>query len=83
MHAVKLTWDKAWVATGWALYRSAKAGGPYTQIATGFLPPYTDTTVVGGQTYFYVVKNVFNVPIFGVHRESAPSIELKVTIPSP
>jgi fibronectin type 3 domain-containing protein len=39
---------------------------------------YTDTTVLGGHTYFYVV-----VAIDATGQASAPSNEAAVTIPTP
>lgn len=46
-------------AVGFNVYRSTTSGGPYTQLNTTVIPlatlSYTDGSVVGGQTYYYVV----------------------------
>lgn len=46
------------VVTGYNLYRSTVAGGPYakvaTQATTAVTATLTDNTVVGGTTYFFV-----------------------------
>ncbi|SET30373.1 S8 family serine peptidase [Stigmatella erecta] len=53
--------DVAWTANSsasYAIYRATTAGGPYTRVATATSSPYTDTTVSGGTTYYYVVRGV-------------------------
>jgi hypothetical protein len=37
------------------VYRGTTSGGPYTEIATGVTNTYTDTAVVVGTTYYYVM----------------------------
>ena len=80
-HSADLTWNASEDAViGYNVYRGGKKGGPYTQI-NGVLESstdYTDTTVSGGTTYFYVVKAVN-----AYYQESGPSNEVKVVIPSP
>lgn len=63
--------------TGNCAYRSQTSGGPYTQISCSSSPitSYVDTTVIGGQTYFYVVTAVAGTT------ESAFSNETKAVIP--
>ncbi len=53
---VILTWDIASGATTYNVKRATTAGGPYATIAPG-LPStsFTDTSVVNGTTYYYVV----------------------------
>lgn len=42
--------------TGYTVHRSETTGGPYTSVATlGLVDQYTDTGLVNGTTYFYVV----------------------------
>jgi uncharacterized protein (TIGR03382 family) len=53
--------DVAWTANSsasYAIYRATTAGGPYTRVATATSSPYTDTTVSGSTTYYYVVRGV-------------------------
>ncbi len=53
--------DVAWALNGaasYAVYRSTTSGGPYTLLAQGLTAsPYADTTVSGGQRYYYVVRS--------------------------
>ncbi len=55
---IDLLWSASAGATQYNLYRSTASGGPYTQIATINAPTtsYSDTTVSGGVTYYYVVR---------------------------
>ncbi|MGD0258562.1 MAG: GH116 family glycosyl-hydrolase [Verrucomicrobiota bacterium] len=55
---VALTWTPALNATNYNLGRSATSGGPYATIASVSTTSYTDTNVVNGLTYFYVVTAV-------------------------
>jgi hypothetical protein len=45
---------------GYYVYRSSTSGGPYTNLTSTPVtnPAYTDTGVVNGSTYYYVVKAV-------------------------
>lgn len=52
---VALSWTAVTGATGYKVYRSTTAGGPYTEIGTATVTDYTDTTVTNGTTYYYVV----------------------------
>jgi hypothetical protein len=68
-----------WNGTPGANYnvkRSAVTGGPYTTIATNLgATNYTDTTVSGCQTYYYVVTIINN------GNESLPSAEVSAALP--
>jgi hypothetical protein len=80
-HSTDLTWDPSNdPVIGYNVYRGGTKGGPYTQINPVVDPStdYTDSTVKGGATYYYVVKAVN-----AEDRESRPSNEVKVVIPSP
>src|SRR5512142_938708 len=63
--------------TGNCVYRSQTSGGPYTQISCSASPvtSYTDLTVQGGQTYYYVVTALAG------SQESPFSNEVKAQIP--
>ncbi len=80
-HSVALAWtaDTASVA-GYNLHRSIVSGGPYTKLnsspVTGV--QYTDSTVQGGLTYFYVVTAVSSTGA-----ESADSAQVSAVIPAP
>jgi hypothetical protein len=55
---VGLTWDPSSTARSYRVKRSTTSGGPYTQIANPTATSYTDTAVVVGTTYYYVVSAV-------------------------
>lgn len=82
-HSVVLTWDASTSpdVVGYNVYRSGVSGGPYTEL-NGSLPvaglTYTDTAVLAGQTYYYVVTAVDSEGI-----ESAYSNEASASVPSP
>ena len=59
-HTVDLTWNASTSAVGYNIYRSTVSGGPYTMINTSLdsTTAYTDSTVVSGQTYYYVATAV-------------------------
>jgi outer membrane protein assembly factor BamB len=52
---IDLTWAGSG-ATSYEVQRSRQAGGPYDVVATVVGNAYTDTTVEGGVTYYYVVR---------------------------
>jgi dienelactone hydrolase len=60
--SVKLNWTQGAGETGFEVYRGMAAGGPYTFVS---LRPanavtYTDTGLIAGKTYFYVMRSVNN-----------------------
>lgn len=80
-HSVSLSWAPSISAVlGYNVYRSSVSGGPYTRLnpSVDSLTSYTDHSVSGGQTYYYVVTAIDNS-----HSESAFSNQASVTIPSP
>jgi len=80
-HSVNLSWNPSTSgAVGYNVYRSNVSGGPYTEINPTLDPSttYTDSTVVGGQTYYYVSTTVDSAGV-----ESGFSNQVKATIPSP
>lgn len=75
---VALSWTIAGGEAGYKVKRSTTDGGPYTTIASPPQPEFTDTTVVGGTTYHYVVSAVND------GGESADSGQVSATpIPAP
>lgn len=78
--SVALNWDKsAAQVVGYFVYRSSKPSGPYAKLNSQANPDtsYTDSSVVSGQIYFYLVTAVNSENI-----ESSFSNEISVTIPS-
>lgn len=55
---VNLSWTGVSGATGYAVKRSTTASGPYTTLTTTSGMSFTDTAVVFGTTYYYVVAAV-------------------------
>jgi Abnormal spindle-like microcephaly-assoc'd, ASPM-SPD-2-Hydin len=59
-HTVDLSWSASTNAVGYNVYRGTVSGGPYSMINTSLdgSTAYTDSTVVSGQTYYYVATAV-------------------------
>jgi hypothetical protein len=60
-HSVSLSWNPgSSSAVGYNVFRGTASGGPYQQInsALDSSTNYTDNTVVGGTTYYYVTTEV-------------------------
>ncbi len=64
-HTVGLSWDASTSqdVVGYNVYRGPSSTGPYTKINTALDPntSYSDGTVQGGQTYYYVTTAVDSV----------------------
>ena len=82
-HSVTLTWIASTSSNvaGYNVYRGAASGGPYatkvnSSLVTGL--GYIDTTVLAGQTYYYVATSVDTSG-----NESVPSNQATAVIPSP
>jgi hypothetical protein len=54
-HSVLLSWNSSSGATSYNVLRGTNTGGPYSNIASTASTTYTDSTVSGSQTYFYVI----------------------------
>jgi fibronectin type 3 domain-containing protein len=60
-HSVTLSWSAAAsTVIGYNIYSSTVAGGPYTQLNSTLITTtqYVDSTVQGGQTYYFVATSV-------------------------
>jgi len=80
-HSVDLSWSPSTSSVvGYNLYRGTKAGGPYGRINSVLdaSTAYTDSTVQGGQTYYYVTTAVNTSG-----SESGYSNQVQAVIPSP
>jgi hypothetical protein len=79
-HTVDLSWTASTDAVSYNIYRGTASGGPYTMINTSpdSTTAYTDSTVVSGQTYYYVATAVNSQS-----EESGYSNQATAVIPSP
>jgi hypothetical protein len=79
-HTVALNWNASTSSNvvGYNIYRGSISGGPYTKTnsALNSTTTATDTTVVSGQTYYYVVTAVDSSA-----NESSYSNEVQAVIP--
>ncbi len=55
---VSLSWTAVASATSYNVKRATTSGGPYATVATVSATTYTDTGLVNGTTYYYVVSAV-------------------------
>jgi fibronectin type 3 domain-containing protein len=74
---VSLTWTASAGATSYNVKRSTTTGGPYTKISSPTVTNFTDTNLVNGTTYFYVVSAV------NATGESANSAQASATPAAP
>lgn len=80
-HQATLSWTaSSSPVMGYNVYRGPQTGGPYTRLNTGIITANTfvDTTVVSGETYFYVATAVSSLGV-----ESGFSNEVVAVIPTP
>lgn len=78
-HAAGLSWQQGSNGIlGYNVYRGTTSGGPYSQLNSSLLPAssYSDSTVQGGNTYYYVATEVG-----GSGEESSYSNETQAVIP--
>jgi len=79
--SVSLSWaDGSSGVAGYNVFRSSVSGGPYAQINSAVepTPAFTDSSVVAGETYYYVTTAVN-----GSGEQSAYSNEAKAIVPNP
>lgn len=81
-HSVTLNWaaSASPTVTGYKVYRSLISGGPYTLLTTSLVnaTSYTDGTVLGGLTYYYVVTAVDSS---GLESGYSPQVQAVVPLP--
>jgi hypothetical protein len=80
-HSVSLSWtDSGSGIVGYNVYRGSISGGPYAKInsALDSTTTYTDTSVLSGQTYYYVTTSVN-----GSGMQSGFSNQAQAVVPSP
>ena len=81
-YAVTLSWEASTSPDilGYNVYRGVTSGGPYIKITSSLVSStsFVDSTVVAGQTYFYVATAVNSNG-----DESAYSNQAEATVPSP
>jgi hypothetical protein len=78
-HSATLNWTASTsVVVGYNVYRGSISGGPYTKINSSLdaTTIFTDTSVLSGQTYYYVVTAVDSSNV-----ESAHSNQVTAVIP--
>jgi cellulose 1,4-beta-cellobiosidase len=74
---VTLTWTASAGATGYNVKRATTSGGPYSQLAAPSSSGYTDSSVINGVTYYYVVSTL------AAAGESADSAQVSATPNAP
>jgi Abnormal spindle-like microcephaly-assoc'd, ASPM-SPD-2-Hydin/Cep192 domain 4 len=79
-HSVNLSWDPSPTVAGYNVYRGSQTGGPYSKINSllSASTTYTDSSVQGGQAYYYVTTAVDSSGA-----QSTYSNEIQATIPTP
>jgi len=80
-HSVDLSWSPSTSpVVGYNVYRSTVSGGPYTKINSSLdsTATYTDNTVQGGQTYYYIATAVDASGTESKYSNEAPAV-----IPTP
>jgi cellulose 1,4-beta-cellobiosidase len=75
---VSLSWPASVGATSYHVKRARVSGGPYTTVACATTTSYTDTGLIGGTTYYYVVSAAYSAGLNG-GGESADSTEASAT----
>jgi len=69
---IALTWNPATLATSYNIWRADVASGPYTAVTTGVsATAYTDSGLVNGQRYYYVVSGSNNIGDSAYSREAS------------
>lgn len=80
-HSVDLSWTASTsTVSGYRVYRGTVSGGPYTLLTSSLVPStsFADSSVISGDSYFYVVTAVD-----ANYNESAFSNQASAIIPTP
>lgn len=80
-HSVTVDWNPSTsTVVGYNVYRADQSGGTYKKVNSSLVAPtiYTDATVSGGHTYWYVVTSVASGNL-----ESGYSSAIAAVVPSP
>lgn len=79
-HTVDLSWNASADAVGYNIYRGNVSGGPYSMINSSpdSATTYIDSTVVSGNTYYYV-----STAVNSESQESGYSNQATAVIPNP
>jgi hypothetical protein len=83
---VYISWDPSpSVVVGYRVYRGTVSGGPYINCTTTPIPGlnYTDTMVVAGTTYYYVVTSIDAAGVESVYSNEAAAIIPSSPVSSP
>ncbi len=91
--SIELAWDPVTgdpTLYGYEIGRSGTPGGPYTVVARVTGTAYTDTSVVEGATYYYVVRSVdtsfnrsgFSGEVQATAQSRTVSVVFNVTVPA-
>ncbi|HLX94105.1 MAG TPA: autotransporter-associated beta strand repeat-containing protein [Verrucomicrobiae bacterium] len=78
---VFLTWSSVPTATSYNVKRAPTTGGPYTTIGNPATASFSDTNVVNGTTYYYVVSALntqFGSPVEGPNSSETNATPLNV-----
>lgn len=78
-NAIQLTWNSVLAAITYNVKRAVVSGGPYVTITNVPLTTFSDSNVVGGVTYYYVVSAVSS---FGESLDSAEVIASPCAAPA-
>ncbi len=70
---IALTWNNTLAALTYNVKRATQSGGPYTAITNVPVTSFTDSNIVSGMTYYYVVSALSSIS------ESSNSAEASVT----
>ena len=76
---VPLAWNATRSAVSYNIKRALAFAGPYTNLASTFLPSYADINVGSGITYYYVVSALSS---FGESSNSSPASALACAPPT-
>ena len=75
---VTLTWSAVTGASSYNVKRATSIGGPFTTITNVTATTFTDTSVLNGTTYFYVVSTLNSG---NVESQNSPAIETTIPLP--